>query len=103
MVRNIKTLVLIPLFIWAIAFSGILVYIDHNGTKKGMVTGILYSISDSIEKSSAILNGQIVKEGDIIEEVKIVRIERFTVEFDKNGKRWKQHVREQPNSVWDQP
>ena len=67
------------------------------GTPKyGVVNGILFSI----EKPSAVLDGQIIKEGDVVYGAKVVKIHRATVEFEKNGKRWRQWVGGPPSRNW---
>lgn len=53
------------------------------------VRGIVYSS----DKPSAIIADQIVFEGDVIVGVKIIKIEKDFVEFEKEGKRWQQQVR----------
>ncbi|HOK94852.1 MAG TPA: hypothetical protein P5175_01160 [Anaerohalosphaeraceae bacterium] len=52
------------------------------------VRGILFSQ----HKPSAIVNGQVVTEGQTINGVTVVRISRDTVEFEANGKRWTRSV-----------
>lgn len=56
------------------------------------VTGILYSE----DNPSAIIDGEIVKEGDTIGSVKVVKIHRDKVEFDSSGKRWTQQAQQVP-------
>ena len=63
-----------------------------------MVNGILYTI----ENSSALIDGHIVREGDTIYGVKIIKIDQTKVEFEKNGKTWEQRVRQWPDPVWRQ-
>ena len=58
--------------------------------------GILYTI----ENSSTVIDTQVLREGDVIGDVKIVKIYRNEVEFEKNGQRWKQGVRQRPNEAW---
>lgn len=57
---------------------------------KGVVTGILYSA----DSPSAIIDGQIVHEGDVIHGVKVAKIFKDRVSFVKNGKSWGQKVRQ---------
>ncbi len=57
--------------------------------KKVALTGILYSEDDP----SAIIGGAIVKEGDMIDDVKVVKIHKNTVEFERNGEKWTQGAR----------
>jgi len=48
------------------------------------ITGILYSE----DNPSAIIGGAIVREGDMIDDVKVVKIHKNSVEFEKNGEKW---------------
>ncbi len=58
--------------------------------RHGVVTGIVYS-----EKNpSAIIDGKIIREGDTIHSVRVVKIRKDKIEFEKNGKKWKQKVQE---------
>jgi len=50
------------------------------------ITGILYSE----DNPSAIIGGAIVREGDMIDDVKVVKIRKNIVEFEKNGEKWTQ-------------
>jgi hypothetical protein len=54
------------------------------------VRGIVYSNN----KPSAIIADQIVGEGDVIVGVKIIKIGKDFVAFEKDGKRWQQQVRQ---------
>jgi len=65
-------------------------------TTHGVVTGILHAE----EKPTAVISGDIVYEGDTLHGIKVVKIYRDKVEFEKNKKRWTQHIREQPNRAW---
>jgi hypothetical protein len=62
----------------------------------GLVSGIVYSEL----KPSAIIGGKIVRQQETIQGVKIVRIYRDRVEFEKNGKKWEQKVREPAKAHW---
>jgi hypothetical protein len=53
------------------------------------LTGILYSE----DNPSVVIDGKIVKEGDIINGIKVVKIHKDGVEFEKKGKKWTQQVR----------
>ena len=68
----------------------------NTTTKAGAVTGILYSK----ENPCALINRKLVYEGDTTNGVKVVKIDRCKVEFEKNGKRWTQTVLANPNSAW---
>jgi len=64
-----------------------------------MIEGILYASTGS----SVVINGQILKEGDIISGVKVVKINREKVNFQKDKTHWSQRIREAPNIMWEQP
>jgi len=87
---------LIQLFAIAAVFVVFLGYHLFGKTRPGTVTGILYTI----ENSSALIDGQIVKEGDTINGATVVKIYRTEVEFRKNGRLWKQRVGQRPRSAW---
>ncbi len=59
------------------------------GTGRLIVKGIVLSG----DKSSAIIDNQIVREGEKILGATVVKINKDSVEFEKNGKSWKQRVR----------
>ncbi|MHC4159810.1 MAG: hypothetical protein ACYSSO_12110 [Planctomycetota bacterium] len=61
-------------------------------TKQMQVTAILYSE----DNPSAIVNGELVKEGDLINDVKVVKIHKNNVEFENNGQRWTQEAQPAP-------
>lgn len=65
----------------------------------GTVVGILYGKG----KPCALINIELVHEGDIRNGVKIVRIDRNEVEFEKDGRRWTQRVLTDPNPAWKTP
>jgi len=62
----------------------------------GTITGILYTV----ESPSALIDGQVVKEGDIMRGVTVLKIHRTEVEFKKKDKVWKQRVGQRPNPAW---
>ncbi|MHC4476235.1 MAG: hypothetical protein ACYTEL_11355 [Planctomycetota bacterium] len=65
---------------------------------RGVVSGVLYS-----DDPSALIDTQILKAGDAIHGVTIVKILEDRVEFEKNGRRWTQQVGEIPAPEWQQP
>jgi hypothetical protein len=71
--------------------TGKTVVIEH-----GTVTGILHSKGNSW----ALINHELVKEGDITSGIRVVKINKRSVEFEKNGERWTQKVQANPNSAW---
>ena len=64
------------------AFSGV-----------GVVTGIMYNE----DNPSAIIDFQIVHEGETLHGVNILKIHRDKVEFEKDGTKWEQKVQEKPS------
>jgi flagellar basal body-associated protein FliL len=66
-------------------------------TGKGLVTGIV----SGDDKPSAVVNGVIVREGDVVNDIRVVRIYKDKVEFEKDGQRWRQRVKEKPPSIWN--
>jgi hypothetical protein len=68
----------------------------HVAAAKGTVEGILYA-SDG---STVVIDGQILKEGDNLYGVAIVRIHRDRVEFERDKTRWSQGIRESPHPEW---
>jgi len=66
---------------------------------RGMVDGILYSP----DAPSALVDGQVMRVGDLMYGVKVTRIDKAVVAFEKNGKKWQQRVRQRPDPAWDEP
>jgi len=64
--------------------------------KAGTVVGILYNS----EKPCALINRELVHEGDITNGVKIIKIDESKVEFEKNSQRWTQKLMANPNLLW---
>lgn len=62
----------------------------------GQVTAIAYSK----DNPSAVMGSRIVHEGDTIDRVKVIKIERGKVHFEKNGRKWAQGVGVAPPSHW---
>lgn len=62
----------------------------------GVVTGIFFSA----DKSSAIVDREIVHNGDAIYGVTVTKIYKDRVEFEKNGKKWQQKVQQTPEDYW---
>ncbi len=61
-----------------------------------MVTGILFS-----DEPSAVVDGQVVKEGDILYgRIKVNRILLDQVEFERDGYHWFQRVGWKPDQAW---
>jgi len=71
---------------------------ESETVRYGLITGIVYTE----EKPSALIDGEIVHEGDTIQGVQVVKIHRDRIEFKKKWKSWTQQTREQPSSAWPQ-
>ncbi len=86
-----------------VVFVGVFIYNTLRPVKShiafGRVDGVIYNSEDS----SVLIDGQIIKEGEKIYGVTVTKIYRNKVEFEKDGRRWEQHVQEQPNSGWEEP
>ena len=63
---------------------------------QGVVSGIVYSQS----KSSAVVGGKVVQQGDFLDGVKIVKVHRDYIEFERQSKSWKQKPGEPAGSYW---
>ena len=68
----------------------------QNGTENTENQGVIIikDIVYSMDKPSAVIGSQIVYVGDKINGVTVVRIDRDSVEFEKDGARWEQNVRD---------
>jgi hypothetical protein len=64
---------------------------------KGIITGIVRS-GDS---ATAVVGTQIVREGETIDGVRVIKIHDDRVEFEKAGQRWTQKLNEPPGSQWE--
>ena len=62
----------------------------------GWVNGILYSE----DNPSVVLDKDIAYEGQIVHGVKVIKIHKDRVEFEKDGNRWEQKLKEEPNQFW---
>jgi len=69
---------------------------EQNETTSEVTTGtiIVRDIVFSKDKPSAVIGSKIVYVGDKINDVTIVKIDRDSIEFEKDGDRWEQNVRE---------
>jgi len=63
---------------------------------KGFVTGIFYNPPSS----SVLIDSTIFYEGDETEGIKVVKIHKDKVEFEKNGQQWSQKIQQTPASYW---
>jgi hypothetical protein len=71
--------------------------LSFEPSKKGVLKGISYSEEGN---SVAIIGDEIVREGDNIGGIKIIKIYKDHVEFEKDGKRWTQDLDEPPGLQW---
>jgi hypothetical protein len=67
---------------------------------EGTVTGIVLYMG----KGAALVLGDVIREGDMIRGITVVSITPDYVEFEKQGKKWKQVVGQPPPAgVWEKP
>lgn len=63
-------------------------------------TGVVSAISYGRKGVLGMVGGEIIYPGDIVGNVKVTRILRDGVEFEKGGRRWLQKIGEAPDSAW---
>ena len=68
--------------------TGITTKVTSLFHKDVSLTGIFYSDDDPI----AIVNGKIVHEEDVVGDVKVLKIYKDKVEFERSGRRWNQNM-----------
>jgi len=66
--------------------------------RHGLITGISYQEDGS--KASALIGPEVVYEGDTIFDIKVVKIHKDSVEFQKDKKTWSQRIGETPGKMW---
>jgi len=64
--------------------------LDYLPIKRVVVTAIVYGE----DNPSAIVSDKVVSEGDVINGCKVVKINRYAIEFEKNGKRFTKGIDE---------
>jgi hypothetical protein len=65
-------------------------------TMPGMLNGIvLYN-----KKSAALVEGRIVRENDKVRDIRVLKITKDYVEFERQGKTWRQMVGQFPPAYW---
>ena len=96
-ISNTKALIVIQFFAVAAVIVVASVYtLRGSFHQKGIIGGILYCDEDS----TISIDGQVLRNGDTLYGVKVVKIYRDKVKFDKNGLQWEQRIRERPNPAW---
>jgi hypothetical protein len=85
------------------AFAAMLPKIKSQGSKQYslpvtpcVVTGIIHSKT----KPMAIIDGNVIGEGQTIRGVRIVKVQEESVEFENAGKTWSQRVNDPPSTNW---
>ncbi|MHC4259589.1 MAG: thioredoxin family protein [Planctomycetota bacterium] len=63
--------------------------------KEVSLTGILYAR----ENPSAIVNGKVVREGEVVGSVRVLKIDKDMVEFERSGTQWSQRMVPSEESV----
>ncbi len=64
--------------------------LDYLPIKRVVVTAIVYGE----DNPSAIVSDKVVSEGDVINGCKVIKINRYAIEFEKNGKRFTKGIDE---------
>lgn len=62
----------------------------------GLLSGLVYSK----DKRSAVIDGTIVHERDVIHGARVLKIDKDAVQFEKSAWRWKQRVGQTPPAYW---
>jgi CheY-like chemotaxis protein len=65
--------------------------------------GTIVGILSGKGKPCALISVELVHEGDVRNGVKVVRIDKDEIEFEKDGRRWTQKVLADPNPAWKTP
>ena len=69
---------------------------EQNGTD-GETKTVIISVKDIVyseDKPSAVIDGQIVHIGDEVNNATIIKIDRDSVEFERDGERWEEKIHE---------
>jgi hypothetical protein len=72
------------------------VVLERPEPRFGVVTAILFCEEDP----TILIEDQVLHEGDVIHEVKVLEIGADRVQFDKQGERWEQGVQEPAKPEW---
>ena len=101
-IRNVKALTLAQLITMIIVFVVIFIYNTIRPALSrsafGMVEGVIYSM----DTPSALIDGQVVKEGQKIYGVRVTGISKNEVKFESSSRSWQQRVRQRPNPAWEE-
>jgi len=102
-IRNVKMLTLAQLITMIVVFAVVFIYNSLRPAMSHRVYGTVEGVLYSADESSVLIDGQIVREGEHIYGVRVIRIHRNKVDFEAGGKKWEQRVRERPNPAWGEP
>ena len=80
--------------------SSIGVFPFSSYTTKTPRQGRISYIVGTEDNHSALIGTKLVREGDIIDGVTVVKIYKDEVEFEKDGKRWTQKEGDAPDPAW---
>jgi hypothetical protein len=83
---------------YGFCYSAPKVVVD-NKPKVGVVNGVVYSAGNPC----AVVDGAMVREGDVIGDIAVVGIQHNAVAFSKAGVTWQQEVHEMPHKAWTEP
>jgi len=62
----------------------------------GMIMGVLYNDKNPI----ALIDNQILYEGQTMRGIKVVKINAHEVQFEMKGETWTQGIQERPHKLW---
>ncbi|HUV63077.1 MAG TPA: hypothetical protein VMW24_04210 [Sedimentisphaerales bacterium] len=71
-----------------------------SSTTGSTMNRVISGIVSSEDRFCALIGTAVVSEGDTIGGVKVVKIYKDKVEFEKDGKRWTQRLNEPPSPEW---
>ena len=80
--------------VWGMKKSSLL--LQKISKSYGVVNGIIYNV----DNPSAIVGDVIIRQGETVCGVRVVKIYKTKIEFEKDGYSWTQKVKEPPNSCW---
>jgi len=102
-IRNVKMLTVAQLVTMTVVFVVVFIYNALRPAESQKAFGVVEGILWSQAESSALIDGQIIEEGEKIYGVRVTKIYGNKVEFEDGSRRWEQRVREQPNLAWGEP
>jgi hypothetical protein len=68
---------------------------------KAAQPGVISAINYDTQHKFAMIDSVIVYQGSVLNSVKIVNIDRYKIQFEKNGKLWIQRIGDKANTAWN--